>query len=69
MEEIKLALTTLLVCIGMVFVIMFTFNSCTSPVWNDGICIKCNVDYELKGVSNYLKYYECPSCKHEVNRY
>ena len=69
MEEIKYASITLLVGILMTFAIMFGFNSCVSPVWNDGVCIDCNINYELKGVSQQLKYYACPNCNREVSRY
>lgn len=69
MEELKYALITLFVGIFMTFAIMFGFNSCASPIWNDGTCINCDVSYELRGVSHSLKYYVCPKCGQEVSRY
>lgn len=48
---------------------MFGVNSFSSEKWNDGICFNCKARYELKGVSDALKYYTCPECGQEVNRY
>lgn len=46
-------------------------NSCSASDWNDGICPKCNVIYELRGAAGdlRLKYYVCPECGKEVERY
>lgn len=45
-------------------------DSAIEDVWNNGICQKCNVRYELRAVSRYgLKYYVCPECGLEVERY
>lgn len=57
------------ICAGVVFLIVFGTNSCSASDWNHGICPKCNVAYELKGVSSSLKYYQCPSCHNEVRKY
>ena len=54
---------------ALAFLIMFGFNTCTYEEWNDGKCPDCNVRYELRGVSKYLKYYACPKCGNEVERY
>ena len=37
--------------------------------WNNGICAECDTRYDLRGVSNGLKYYSCPECGQEVRRY
>lgn len=60
---------TLIICIVLIFAIMFGFNTCTASDWNDGICPKCETRYELRGVSKYVKYYACPKCGNEVKRY
>lgn len=60
---------TLVIAIILMLVIIFGFNSCSAPTWNDGICPKCEVRYELRGVSRGAKYYSCPECGQEVSRY
>lgn len=60
---------TFIICFALVFLLMFGFNTCTYAEWNDGICPECNVRYELRGVSKYMKYYSCPKCGNEVERY
>ncbi len=40
--------------------------------WNNGVCPDCGVRYELRGVSGKVvkeKYYSCPECGKEVERY
>lgn len=44
-------------------------NFITSETWNDGICSICDEIFDLKGVSNGVKYYACPECGQEVIRY
>jgi len=51
------------------FLTVFGTNSFSSEKWNDGICFNCKARYELRGVSDALKYYACPECGQEVNRY
>ena len=58
-----------IIAIILVLVLMFGINSCTAETWNNGICTKCTVRYELRGVSKGLKYYACPECGQEVHRY
>lgn len=60
---------TIIICFVLVFAIMFSVNSCSSETWNDGVCEDCDVRYELRGVSKGLKYYVCPQCGQEVQRY
>lgn len=62
--------------IGIIFVglaicciLIFGSNACTAEKWNNGICANCNVRYELRGVSDAMKYYSCPDCGQEVGRY
>lgn len=60
---------TFLVGLAVCFLIVAGTNSCSADKWDDGICPKCNIEYELKGVGNMLKYYQCPKCGEEVKRY
>ena len=60
---------TVIICFALVFLIMFGFNTCTYAEWNNGICPECHTRYELRGVSKYMKYYACPDCGNEVERY
>lgn len=53
----------------LVFAMIFGVNSCTAETWNDGICIKCETRYELRGASRGIKYYACPECGQEVQRF
>jgi len=55
--------------ISAMLAFMFFCNSLTNSEWNDGVCSKCNVTYELRGISDALKYYVCPSCHNEVSRF
>lgn len=46
------------------------YNLTTETEWNEGICPKCEVRYELRAAGRYgLKYYACPECGQEVERY
>ena len=63
------SLWTAIVCFVLVFMLMFGVNSCSASTWNDGICPDCEVRYELRGASRGLKYYACPECGQEVERY
>lgn len=49
--------------------IILGFNACTASEWNDGVCPECHMRYELRGVSRGMKYYSCPECGNEVERY
>ena len=60
---------TVIICFVLVFAIMFGVNSCSDSTWNDGVCPDCEIRYELRGVSKGLKYYACPECGQEVQRY
>lgn len=60
---------TVIICFVLVFAIMLGVNSCSAKTWNDGICPHCEVRYELRGASKGLKYYACPECGQEVERY
>ena len=55
--------------ITAVIAIMFSVNTCSSSKWNDGICPKCNERYELCAAYKGLKYYTCPACGQEMERY
>ena len=58
---IALIILTLLIVSGV--------NMLTSSDWNDGDCPDCEVRYELRAASKGLKYYACPECGREVQRY
>ena len=53
----------------IIFLIIFGTNTCSSGAWNYGECPNCDIRYELRGVSKGLKYYVCPECGKEVERY
>lgn len=59
----------ILIPIALIILIIFGFNTCTASDWNDGECPKCEIRYEMRGVSRGLKYYACPDCGKEVERY
>lgn len=61
--------TEIIVLFALLILFMFGFNACTSSKWNDGVCPDCHTRYELRGVSKYMKYYSCPECGNEVERY
>jgi hypothetical protein len=64
--SVLLIISLIAFCIGMV---EFT-NFISDNTWNNGICIQCKERYELRGVSQHgLKYYSCPECGQEVQRY
>jgi hypothetical protein len=60
---------TVIICFILVFALILGFNSCSAETWNDGICPNCEVRYELRGASRGMKYYACPECGQEVQRY
>ena len=62
-------LIMIIFCIILIFILTIGMNSCSEPIWNNGICPDCEVRYELRGVSRGLKYYSCPECGQEVERY
>lgn len=68
-DDLKISGIMLLIAIAFVVLMMVGTNSCSADIWNDGICPKCEIRYELRGVSNVLKYYVCPECGQEVERY
>lgn len=63
------AIISIILVISFVIIMVFGINSCTAETWNDGVCEKCEIRYELRGVSKGLKYYSCPECGQEVQRY
>ena len=71
-KELFGCLQSILLLIGVI-AIMIMFRSCTnslySDIWNNGVCSNCEIKYELRGVSDGLKYYICPECGQEVQRY
>jgi hypothetical protein len=63
------AILIFIIAMAFLFFIITSVNSCSSISWNDGICPKCEIRYELRGASQGLKYYSCPDCGNEVQRY
>jgi PHP family Zn ribbon phosphoesterase len=59
----------IIIMIALFVVIIFGVNTCSASKWNDGICPKCNERYELCAVYKGLKYYACPECGEEIERY
>lgn len=68
-DSIGTSIVTIIICIILIVAIVTGKNSCSEPMWNNGNCPKCEIKYELRGVSNALKYYSCPECGQEVGRY
>lgn len=68
-KDIKYEILSIVICVGLVFLLMIGVNSCSFAEWNDGECSDCEVRYEFRGVSKGLKYYVCPECGREVERY
>lgn len=67
-EDIKYLLFMIVLVCAFIFGVPGCVNGCSSREWNDGICPKCNEHYELRGASQYIKYYVCPECHAEVER-
>ena len=59
----------IIICFILVLLIMLGVNTCAAPKWNDGICPDCEARYELRATYKGLKYYACPECGKEVERY
>ena len=68
-DDIKYTLWTIGALVGLMFLLMLGVNSCSSTEWNNGDCWDCGTRYELRGASKGLKYYACPECGREVQRY
>lgn len=64
-----ISVITIAVSLILVLLLMFGINSCTQKSWNEGTCPYCEVKYELRAVSRGLKYYVCPDCGYEIERY
>lgn len=69
MEDEKYGCLGIIICIVLIFIAMIGTNLCTESDWNNGNCPRCEVRYELRGASRGLKYYSCPDCGFEVERY
>lgn len=67
--DIKFSIIFLFAAIGFVVLIMIIGNRISAPKWNDGVCPKCDVRYELRAATRMSKYYACPMCGEEVKRY
>lgn len=69
-EELVISILAVIIAFVMVFAVQSCQNSATEDVWNNGICRQCEVRYELRAATQYgLKYYVCPGCGLEVERY
>ena len=60
---------SIILALGLVILLTFGTNACSASTWNDGVCPDCETRYELRGVSRGYKYYSCPECGQEVQRY
>lgn len=69
MSENKMFALEMIAIIGIIVFIITTVNSCSASDWNNGICPKCEVRYELRGYSQGISAYACPKCGKEVRRY
>lgn len=69
--DTKFSIFAALFGIGILVLLVIGTNSCSASDWNDGICPDCGVRYELRGAAGdlHLKYYVCPECGKEVERY
>lgn len=67
--EAQASLTMIIICVVLLLSIFFGTNACTAEEWNDGQCPKCHVRYELRAVNDGLRYYACPTCGNEVERF
>lgn len=68
-EGLKVISAVFFAAVAMTVFLVFCVNSCSTTTWNNGICPECGTSYELRGVSDGLKYYVCPQCKEEVQRF
>lgn len=68
-EDFFGGLITIIVAIAIISILFLGTNSCSASTWNEGVCPDCEVRYELRGASQGLKYYACPECGLEVQRY
>jgi hypothetical protein len=59
----------IIICFVLAFALVMVVNSRPSRTWNNGVCPRCRIRYELMDVSNGIKYYVCPECGQEVERY
>ncbi len=67
--DTTLNIIEIVICIAIIILIIVGTNSCSASEWNNGVCPKCEIRYELRGVSRGFKYYSCPQCGNEVERY
>lgn len=69
--DTKFSIFAALFGIGILVLLVIGTNSCSASDWNDGFCPDCGVRYELRGAAGdlHLKYYVCPECGKEVERY
>ena len=59
----------IIIMFAIVVGLMYCVNFSSESIWNDDQCVNCEIKYELRGASNGLKYYVCPDCGQEVERY
>lgn len=69
MRDTKWDIIEIFVLIGICILLVIGINSCSVSDWNNGICPKCEVRYELRGYSQGINVYDCPECGKEVHRY
>ena len=66
---IRDSIISIIALIILTLLIVSSVNMLTSSDWNDGDCPDCEARYELRAASKGLKYYACPECGREVQRY
>ena len=69
MKDIFEPIEIIFIMLAIIVLFVLGANACTADKWNDGICPNCNIRYELRGISDAMKYYACPECGQEVGRY
>ena len=68
-NELFAGLVTIVIAIAISLVLILGTNACSEKMWNEGVCPNCETRYELMAASSGLKYYACPECGLEVERY
>lgn len=69
--ELQASIIFLVIALIFVFVLGSCSNIMSADEWNNGLCPRCQVRYELRSVSHRgdYHYYSCPKCGNEVTRW
>lgn len=68
-KEIKTIILAILIVAAIIVFYIFSFKNAMNKNWNNGICPSCGYKYELRAVSSGYKYYVCPYCGKEAQRW